>query len=196
MARGGAGRSQQATAAAPATKRRSRRGRGGAPAQPQLTSSPTGRAAYAETRRWLLERHGPVCAYCDTRYPDREITLDHVAPRRGQSAYDRRENLVLACKRCNTAKADMPLLAFLFRRRERAASLARYGDHLSGMLRDLVRQLAGDQFATPAEQLAVATRFAELDDDVDLYRDSPYRDVFPRAPSAPGLDEESPYRDI
>ena len=113
-----------------------------------------------------------------------ELTLDHVAPRRGQSAYDRRDNLVLACKRCNTAKADMPLLAFLLRNRTRAVSLARYGDHLSTMLRDMVNQLAG-----------VAADVADPD--------SPYRDVAYHEPAVPFREvaeatedeEESPYAD-
>jgi len=106
------------------------------------------------------------------------MTLDHVAPRRGQSAYDRRDNLVLACKPCNAAKADMPLLAFLFRRRERAAHLARYGTHLSVGLRELIGQLtAGGKEAADPE--------------------SPYRDVAYREPSKMVLDaeDESPYRD-
>jgi 5-methylcytosine-specific restriction endonuclease McrA len=45
------------------------------------------------------------------------MTLDHVAPRRGQSAYDRRDNLVLACPECNAAKRDMAPIAFLLARR-------------------------------------------------------------------------------
>jgi hypothetical protein len=69
------------------------------------------------------------------------MTLDHVAPRRGQSAYDRRDNLVLACPGCNQIKRDMAPLAFLLASRGRAASLLRYGSHLSPMLLDLARQL-------------------------------------------------------
>ena len=69
------------------------------------------------------------------------MTLDHVAPRRGQSAYDRRDNLVLACPGCNMIKRDMAPLAFLLASRGRAASLLRYGSHLSPMLLDLARQL-------------------------------------------------------
>ena len=34
------------------------------------------------------------------------MTLDHVAPRRGQSAFDRRDNLVLCCRACNMLKKD------------------------------------------------------------------------------------------
>jgi hypothetical protein len=69
------------------------------------------------------------------------MTLDHVAPRRGQSAYDRRDNLVLACPECNAAKRDMAPIAFLLARRSRAVSLLRYGGHLSPMLIDLARSL-------------------------------------------------------
>ena len=107
------------------------------------TSVPTGPKAYAETRRWLVARHGPICAYCGVTWPERTLTLDHVTPRRGQSAFDRRDNLVLACKRCNTAKADKPFLVYLLAQKSRAVNLLRYGEHLSDGILDLLRQLAG-----------------------------------------------------
>lgn len=69
------------------------------------------------------------------------MTLDHVAPRRGLTAYDRRDNLVLACPGCNAAKRDQAPLAFLLASRPRAASLLRYGTHLSPGLLDLARSL-------------------------------------------------------
>jgi hypothetical protein len=90
------------------------------------------------------------------------MTLDHVTPRRGQIAYDRRDNLVLACKLCNAAKADTPLLAFLLADRTRAARLLKYGDHLSNGLIDLAEELAG-----PLGGYSAAIR---TDDE------SPYRD--------------------
>jgi hypothetical protein len=122
--------------------RRRRRG-GGAYAPPdQLTSVPTSRNAYIETRVWLLQQHGPTCAYCGNKFPERVITLDHVTPRRGLTAYDRRDNLVLACEPCNSAKRDLPPLAFLLAQRARAVNLLRYGSHLSPMLVDLARSLA------------------------------------------------------
>lgn len=133
--------------------RRSRR-RSAGPQQPQLTSLPTHRGAYAETRRWLLETHGPICAYCARRTDPADITLDHVTPRRGQSAYDRRDNLVLACVACNGSKADAPLLAFLLAHRGRAANLLRYGMHLSPMLREMAEQVAGPEAAARAARLA------------------------------------------
>ena len=82
-----------------------------------------------------------MCAYCERKFKPSEMTLDHVAPRRGQSAYDRRDNLVLACPECNAAKRDMAPLSFLLARRSRAVSLLRYGGHLSPMLIDLARSL-------------------------------------------------------
>jgi 5-methylcytosine-specific restriction endonuclease McrA len=84
------------------------------------------------------------------------MTLDHVAPRRGQTAYDRRDNLVLACKSCNQKKRDLAPLAFLLGLRSRALNLLKYGAHLSSGLLELARSLVPDH---------------ELQDD-----DSPYRD--------------------
>ena len=121
---------------------------------PRHTSLPTSRTAYAETRRWLLERHGSVCAYCERRVDAEAITLDHVTPRRGQKAYDRRDNLVLACPDCNAQKADRPILAFLLAQRSRAASLLRYGQHLTPGLRSLAREIAGPEAAARAARLA------------------------------------------
>lgn len=139
----------------PVTKRRGGGGRRAPAAQPlQLTSLPTHRGAYRDTREWLLSRHGPVCAYCMLRYPEELITLDHVTPRRGRDAYDRRDNLVLACQRCNGLKADKPILAFLLGNRTRAYGILRYGQHLSPMLHDLARQVAGDEAADRAARLS------------------------------------------
>jgi len=91
-------------------------------------------------REWLLERHGSVCAYCGSETSPDVITLDHVRPRRGQTAYDRPDNLVLACRECNAAKADMPLVAFLMQKRARGVFLLHYGDHLSEPLKALAKQ--------------------------------------------------------
>jgi hypothetical protein len=107
-----------------------------------------------------------VCAYCERKFTPGVMTLDHVAPRRGQSAYDRRDNLVLACPECNAAKRDMAPIAFLLARRSRAAALLRYGRHLSPMLIDMARSLAG------ADAVEIYER--ALDDDGD--EDSPYAD--------------------
>lgn len=101
------------------------------------------------------------------------MTLDHVAPRRGQTAYDRRDNLVLACPGCNMIKRDQAPLAFLLGSRIRAVNLVRYGSHLSPMLVDLARSLvpAGADAASPAAD-ASAIDWASL---IDLDGESPYR---------------------
>jgi hypothetical protein len=100
------------------------------------------------------------------------MTLDHVAPRRGQTAYDRRDNLVLACPGCNTAKRDLPPIAFLLGNRTRAGHLLRYGTHLSPMLVDLARTLAPAPATTPDPVRSAAKDFGP--DDLD--GESPYRD--------------------
>jgi len=126
------------------SRRRSRRGKGSAyAAAPKvtLTSVPTGRAAYTDTREWLLEQHGPVCAYCESAIPLRSVTLDHVTPRRGQTAYDRRDNLVLCCKACNAVKKDKPIMAFLLGSRKRVIAMYKYGQHLSHQLVEMVKDL-------------------------------------------------------
>lgn len=152
--------------------RRRRRGGGAYAAGPQLTSVSTSRTAYTETRIWLLEQHGPICAYCGVRFTSDVMTLDHVAPRRGLTAYDRRDNLVLACRGCNAAKADKAPIAFLLGSRNRAANMLRYGQHLSPMLVELARSLAKDEPVTQRDELRKEfARWAELDD-----RDeSPYK---------------------
>lgn len=129
-----------------------------------------------ETRVWLLEQHGPVCAYCGVRFTARVMTLDHVAPRRGLTAYDRRDNLVLACPGCNAAKADKPPLAYLLGARSRAVNLLRYGAHLSPMLLDLAMSLVPEaDCAEPSEPAATNGNGGGWTRDWDD-EDSPYRD--------------------
>jgi 5-methylcytosine-specific restriction endonuclease McrA len=165
-------------------RRRSRRGKGSAyAAAPKvtLTSVPTGRAAYTDTREWLLAQHGPVCAYCERAVPVRTITLDHVTPRRGQTAYDRRDNLVLCCKACNAAKKDKAILAFLLGNKARVVALYKYGQHLSHQLVEMVKDLLPEgarPSLTPITRRKGAPRresaaeiFGELG-----YGASPYRD--------------------
>jgi 5-methylcytosine-specific restriction endonuclease McrA len=101
----------------------------------------TGSRSYQSHRDWLLSLHGSVCAYCGITTPPDEITLDHVQPRKGKSAYDRPDNLVLACRTCNAAKADLPFLGFILARRARGVFLLHYGDHLSDGIKDTVRGL-------------------------------------------------------
>jgi hypothetical protein len=61
--------------------------------------------APALSKAGLCERDKGECAYCGKRIPPAEATMDHVVPRSkgGESSW---ENLVLACRGCNTRKAD------------------------------------------------------------------------------------------
>jgi hypothetical protein len=111
-------------------------------------------------------------------YSPRSLTLDHVTPRKGQSAYDRRDNLVLACKRCNTAKADKPFLVFLLAQRTRAERLLRYGDHLSDGIKDILRHMVGDLPPLPEPapaKKAPRKKYGSTNDDGE----SPYREESP-----------------
>ena len=110
----------------------------------------SGGRSYSKHREWLLEQHGPVCAYCGVKTRTDRITLDHVRPRRGQTAYDRPDNLVLACVECNGKKADMPFMAWLLSRRSRGVYLLHYGDHLSEPIKDMARQ-ATERELLPAD---------------------------------------------
>jgi hypothetical protein len=160
----------------PAKGRGRRKGRGPVKRASPHSSQPTSRVAYSETREWLLRTHGPICAYCGVTYAPRSLTLDHVTPRKGQSAYDRRDNLVLACKRCNTAKADKPFLVFLLAQRSRAERLLRYGDHLSDGIKDILRHMVGDLPPLPdLEPVRPPREVFGPDDDESPYREeSPY----------------------
>ena len=111
-----------------------------------------------------------MCAYCARKFTARVMTLDHVAPRKGKTAYDRRDNLVLACPACNAAKRDLAPMAFLLGSRERAANLVRYGTHLSPMLVEMARALAPEG-SLPVERAAFGSWAALLEvDDLDPYR--------------------------
>lgn len=99
------------------------------------------------------------------------MTLDHVAPRRGQTAYDRRDNLVLACTGCNAVKRDLAPAAFLLGNRQRAANLVRYGSHLSPMLVDLARSLAPDGGEAAPEAAVREALNLFFDDDESPYSD-------------------------
>jgi len=100
-------------------------------------------------REWLINQYGPVCAYCGTDIPEDRTTLDHVYPRKGQTAYDRPDNLVIACQPCNSAKADTPFIAFIAQRRSRGVFLLHYGEHLSDWVKDMIRQTSERELLPP-----------------------------------------------
>ena len=106
--------------------------------------------------------------------PENTITLDHVTPRKGQTAYDRRDNLVLCCKRCNGAKADKAFLTYLLALRSRATNLMRYGAHLSEGILDIVRPLADLASIAPPPPVPRLI-YGQDDDDESPYSESPYK---------------------
>lgn len=58
-----------------------------------------------EAHRKLLWDSHPYCCYCGGRVGRRSATLDHAIPR-SRGGTDDLNNLVLACRHCNEAKAD------------------------------------------------------------------------------------------
>lgn len=123
---------------------RRRRGRGaGAPEQavPASAFRTSSTKSMEGNREWLLANHGPFCSYCGRTINPEAATLDHVRPRKGQKAYDRLDNLVIACRDCNAAKADMPLMSWLLQRKSRAVFLLEYGSHLSEPLKESAQHI-------------------------------------------------------
>ncbi|MFZ5890662.1 MAG: HNH endonuclease [Myxococcota bacterium] len=57
------------------------------------------------SRANVYQRDAWTCQYCGTRKPDAELSFDHVVPRAsgGRTVW---ENIVTACKPCNTRKAN------------------------------------------------------------------------------------------
>jgi 5-methylcytosine-specific restriction endonuclease McrA len=57
------------------------------------------------SRRNLLRRDRSTCQYCGMRMSPDRLTIDHVMPKRkhGKTCF---ENCVMACKKCNSYKAD------------------------------------------------------------------------------------------
>jgi 5-methylcytosine-specific restriction endonuclease McrA len=56
-------------------------------------------------RRNVYQRDGHRCQYCGQKKPPRELSYDHVVPRSsgGRTTW---ENIVTACRACNTRKDD------------------------------------------------------------------------------------------
>jgi len=62
-------------------------------------------------RENIYKRDDHTCVYCEKRKNKLELTLDHVIPQSkgGENSW---ENLVTACKPCNSEKADLELSEF------------------------------------------------------------------------------------
>jgi len=71
---------------------------------------------YTKHRALVLERDGRVCHYCGKALPLKSSAcLDHVVPR-SKGGSDDPDNLVVACKRCNTQKGNSDLGVYIARR--------------------------------------------------------------------------------
>jgi 5-methylcytosine-specific restriction endonuclease McrA len=77
---------------------------------------PFGRRSVGLSKLRLFARDHHLCAYCGVRFPEHELTVEHVLPvsRGGRHEWT---NVVTACRSCNTRKgnrlpeeARMPLL--------------------------------------------------------------------------------------
>lgn len=81
------------------------------------------RGEYVVLRTVLADQYCWVCPYCSKPLPapngqwDRQqATVDHLEPRTNGGG-DEWDNLVPACLRCNSSKADKTLLVFLLQKR-------------------------------------------------------------------------------
>ena len=73
-------------------------------------------------RRWVIERDGLHCVYCDEDLTDQEVHLDHVIPesKGGPTTFD---NLQVTCRRCNISKGILTEEEFVRRLRRRAQNI-------------------------------------------------------------------------
>ncbi|MEE4240320.1 MAG: HNH endonuclease signature motif containing protein [Desulfopila sp.] len=59
-----------------------------------------------KTRWWQQKSGSSICWYCRKKVPPQDITMDHVVPL-AQGGKSSKDNLVPACKNCNTKKKNM-----------------------------------------------------------------------------------------
>lgn len=78
-----------------------------------LTTGSMSLGSLLDDERWKLMQE-PRCAYCGSR---EALALDHLLPR-ARGAGDRPENLVLACRSCNSSKRDRDMVSWLLNKGE------------------------------------------------------------------------------
>jgi 5-methylcytosine-specific restriction endonuclease McrA len=61
--------------------------------------------SYKLSKKNILIRDRYTCQYCQGIFSERTLTLDHVIPK-SKGGSSRWENLVAACRKCNSKKAD------------------------------------------------------------------------------------------
>jgi len=60
-----------------------------------------------DTRWWRRKLEKGICYYCGRKVSREELTMDHKIPL-ALGGTSSRENIVLACKECNTKKKSLP----------------------------------------------------------------------------------------
>lgn len=66
-------------------------------------------------KKRIWDASGHRCSYCHAHLTFKEATIDHITPKstfKQASEADKEENLCVACKACNTAKAAMSVKEF------------------------------------------------------------------------------------
>lgn len=64
-----------------------------------------------ERRLALYMRDDFTCLYCGTRLkdgPPANLTLDHLVPRTAKQTNNKSDNLITACRSCNSSRQDRP----------------------------------------------------------------------------------------
>ena len=87
-----------------------------------------------KVREELIEAHGAICAYCGE--PAKEASdfhIDHVLPK-SKSGKTIRENLVLACPKCNARKNAFLLREWELRKEKRLKDTLEEVDYLQRSL--------------------------------------------------------------
>ncbi len=59
-----------------------------------------------KTRWWQQKSASSICWYCRQKVAPQDITMDHIVPL-AQGGRSTRDNLVPACKSCNSKKKNM-----------------------------------------------------------------------------------------
>ncbi|MCS4535312.1 type II CRISPR RNA-guided endonuclease Cas9 [Corynebacterium sp. HS2168-gen11] len=68
-----------------------------------------GRPRSADLWRYQsIQRQNGQCAYCGSPINFTNSEMDHIVPRAGEGSTNTRENLIAACKRCNSEKSNIP----------------------------------------------------------------------------------------
>ncbi|MCB1143769.1 MAG: HNH endonuclease [Leptospiraceae bacterium] len=70
-----------------------------------------------KTAWWKKKRSSGICHYCQKKFPVEDLTMDHLIPlvRGGKSI---KQNLIPACKKCNSEKKNMLPIEFIGEHKE------------------------------------------------------------------------------